>query len=69
MGAGPIVWVVSTTPRRQTVAAIGAGLGALVGAFSGAEACLIVTAIGFLAQAAVILLSPVMRLEAPTGIS
>jgi hypothetical protein len=35
-------------------------LGALIGGFFGAEACLIVAAIGFLAQAAVILLSPVI---------
>lgn len=82
MGAGPIVWVISTTTLRQAVTPdhllgrvsainslaygarpVGAGLGALVGALSGAEACLIVAAIGFVAQAAVILLSPVMRLE------
>jgi predicted MFS family arabinose efflux permease len=81
MGAGPIVWVVSTTTLRQTVTPdhllgrvsainilaygarpIGAALGALIGGFFGAEACLIVAAIGFLAQAAVILLSPVVRL-------
>ena len=81
MGAGPIVWVVSTTTLRQTVTPdhllgrvsaintlaygarpIGAGLGALIGGFFGAEACLIVAAIGFLAQAAVILLSPVIQL-------
>jgi predicted MFS family arabinose efflux permease len=81
MGAGPIVWVVSTTTLRQTVTPdhllgrvsainslaygarpVGAGLGAVIGAFSGAEAWLIVAAAGFLAQAAVILLSPVVRL-------
>ena len=56
MGAGPIVWVVSTTTLRQTVTPdhllgrvsainslaygarpVGAGLGAVIGAFSGAE--------------------------------
>jgi predicted MFS family arabinose efflux permease len=82
MGAGPIVWVVSTTTLRQTVTPngllgrvsainslaygarpIGAGLGALIGGLYGAEACLIVAAIGFLVQAAVILLSPVVRLS------
>ena len=60
MGAGPIVWVVSTTTLRQTVTPdyllgrvsatnslaygarpIGAALGALIGGFFGAEACLI----------------------------
>ena len=81
MGAGPIVWVVSTTTLRQTVTPngllgrvsainslaygarpIGAGLGALIGALYGAEACLVVAAVGFLAQVAVIMLSPVVRL-------
>ena len=81
MGAGPIVWVVSTTTLRQTVTPhgllgrvsainslaygarpVGAGLGAVIGGLYGAESCLIVAAIGFLAQAAVILLSPVVRL-------
>jgi predicted MFS family arabinose efflux permease len=82
MGAGPIVWVVSTTTLRQTVTPddllgrvtalnslaygarpIGAGLGAVIGALVGAEACLVVAAVGFLAQAAVILLSPVVHLK------
>jgi predicted MFS family arabinose efflux permease len=82
MGAGPIVWVVSTTTLRQTVTPpdllgrvsaintlaygarpVGAGLGALIGGYLGAEACLIVAAVGFLAQAAVILLSPVVHLK------
>jgi hypothetical protein len=82
MGAGPIVWVVSTTTLRQTVTPnellgrvsaintlaygarpVGAGLGALVGGLYGAEPCLIIAALGFLAQVAVILLSPVVRLE------
>jgi predicted MFS family arabinose efflux permease len=82
MGAGPIVWVVSTTTLRQTVTPddllgrvssinslaygarpIGAGLGALIGGLLGAEACLVVAAAGFLAQAALILVSPVFRLE------
>jgi predicted MFS family arabinose efflux permease len=82
MGAGPIVWVVSTTTLRQTVTPadllgrvsaintlaygarpFGAGLGALIGGYLGAEACLIVAAVGFLAQAAVILLSPVLHLK------
>ncbi len=82
MGAGPIVWVVSTTTLRQTVTPhellgrvsaingmaygarpLGATIGALVGGFLGAEACLIVAAVGFAAQAAVILLSPVVQLQ------
>jgi predicted MFS family arabinose efflux permease len=42
---------------------IGAGLGALIGGLFGAEACLIVAAVGFLAQIVVIVLSPVIRLE------
>lgn len=42
---------------------VGAAVGALVGALSGAEACLCVAAIGFLMQALVILISPVVRLQ------
>ena len=41
---------------------LGAALGALVGAAYGAEACLLVATLGFMAQAAVILTSPVPRL-------
>jgi hypothetical protein len=41
---------------------VGAAAGALIGALSGAEACLIVAAIGFLIQAIVILISPATRL-------
>jgi len=41
---------------------IGAALGALVGAFYGAETCLVVAAVGFLVQAVLILASPVRRL-------
>jgi ABC-type arginine/histidine transport system permease subunit len=78
MGAGPIVWVVSTTTLRQTITpqdllgrvsainslAYGARpLGALVGGLYGAEACFVLAAFGFFLQAAVILLSPVIRLE------
>ena len=82
MGAGPIVWVVSTTTLRQTITPehllgrvsainslaygarpVGAGIGAVVGGFFGAEICLVVAALGFLAQAAVILLSPVLQLN------
>ncbi len=81
MGAGPIVWVVSTTTLRQTVTPdhllgrvsainalaygarpIGAGLGAIVGGLLGAEACLVLAAVGFLAQVAIVFLSPVVRL-------
>jgi predicted MFS family arabinose efflux permease len=82
MGAGPIVWVVSTTTLRQTVTPdhllgrvssinslaygarpIGAALGALIGGFAGPEACLVAAILGFLAQAGIILLSPVVGLE------
>lgn len=81
MGAGPIVWVISTATLRQSVtppallgrvSAInitaygarpaGAALGALVGGVYGAEACLIVAALGFLIQAVVIMTSPVLEL-------
>ncbi|HXH84791.1 MAG TPA: MFS transporter, partial [Candidatus Tectomicrobia bacterium] len=41
---------------------LGAALGALVGARYGAEACLVVAAVGFVAQAMIILASPVPRL-------
>ncbi len=41
---------------------IGAALGALVGALYGAETCLVVAAVGFLVQAALIVASPVLRL-------
>lgn len=41
---------------------VGALIGAVVGAFYGAETCLVVAAIGFLVQAVVILCSPVLRL-------
>ncbi len=82
MGAGPIVWVVSTTTLRQTVTPrdllgrvsainslaygarpLGAAIGALVGGLFGAPACLVLAALGFVLQAAVILLSPAVRLE------
>jgi predicted MFS family arabinose efflux permease len=82
MGAGPIIWVVSTTTLRQTVTpqallgrvfainslaygarSIGAAIGALIGGLYGAQTCFFVAAAGFLIQAAVILLSPVVRLQ------
>jgi predicted MFS family arabinose efflux permease len=81
IGAGPIVWVISTATLRQTVtprallgrvSAInitaygarpaGAALGAIVGGAYGAETCLVVAAAGFAVQAAVIVLSPAVRL-------
>jgi predicted MFS family arabinose efflux permease len=81
IGAGPIVWVISTATLRQTVtppallgrvSAInitaygarpaGAALGAIVGGAYGAETCLLVAAAGFAVQAAVIVLSPAVRL-------
>jgi len=82
MGAGPIVWVVSTTTLRQNVSPpdllgrvsainslaygarpLGAGIGAAVGGYYGAEACLVVAAVGFALQATVILLSPLPALQ------
>jgi predicted MFS family arabinose efflux permease len=82
MGAGPILWVVSTTTLRQTVTPagllgrvsainglaygarpLGALIGAVVGGLYGAPLCLVIAALGFLLQAAVILVSPVVRLE------
>jgi predicted MFS family arabinose efflux permease len=81
LGAGPLLWVVSTTTLRQLVTppemlgrvsalyllatgtrSVGAAIGAFVGGLYGAEACLVVSAVMFLLQALVILLSPVPRL-------
>jgi predicted MFS family arabinose efflux permease len=42
---------------------LGAAIGALVGGLYGAPTCLVLAAIGFLLQAAVILVSPAVRLE------
>lgn len=82
MGAGPVLWVISTTTLRQTVtprellgrvSAIGivatgarpsgAAIGAFVGGVYGPEACLVLAAFGFAAQALLILASPVPRLK------
>ncbi len=46
---------------------VGAAAGALIGGLAGAEACLVVAAIGFLIQAIVILLSPAARLLEQPG--
>jgi predicted MFS family arabinose efflux permease len=82
-GAGPVVWVVSSTTLRQTVTPhavlgqvsaimltvnagarpIGAALGGLIGARYGESACLVVAAIGFVLQAAVITASPMRSLR------
>jgi predicted MFS family arabinose efflux permease len=82
-GAGPIVWVVSTTSLRQTVTPdgllgrvsalfmtantgarpIGAALGGVIGVYAGPEACIVVAAIGFVIQAAIILASRAARLQ------
>jgi predicted MFS family arabinose efflux permease len=82
IGAGPMLWTISTTTLRQAVTPghalgrvsaimmtaasgsrpIGAVIGALVGATYGAETCVIVAAVGFLVQAALILTSPVPHL-------
>jgi predicted MFS family arabinose efflux permease len=82
LGAGPILWVISTATLRQAVTPprllgrvsainilsygarpIGAGLGAVVGGFYGAEPCLVLGALIFALQALVILLSPAVRLS------
>jgi predicted MFS family arabinose efflux permease len=42
---------------------LGSAIGAVVGGLYGAQACLVIAVVGFLLQAAVILLSPVIRLE------
>ena len=81
LGAGPILWVISTTTLRQSVTPpsllgrvsainimsygarpLGAALGAIVGGFYGAEACLYLAAAIFAVQALVILLSPAVSL-------
>lgn len=81
LGAGPILWVISTTTLRQLVTPtdllgrvsainivaygarpIGAAIGAVIGGIFNAQVCLIVAALAFALQAAVILLSRVPRL-------
>ncbi len=81
LGAGPILWVISTTTLRQSVTPprllgrvsainimsygarpVGAALGAVVGGFYNAEACLYLAVLIFGAQALVILLSPAVSL-------
>ena len=81
LGAGPILWVISTTTLRQSVTPasllgrvsainimsygarpVGAGLGALIGGFYGAETCLYLAVAIFGAQALVILMSPAVAL-------
>jgi predicted MFS family arabinose efflux permease len=81
LGAGPILWVISTTTLRQSVTPprllgrvsainimsygarpLGSGLGAIVGGFYGAHACLCLAAAIFGAQALVILMSPAVAL-------
>src|SRR5499427_8955638 len=81
LGAGPILWVISTTTLRQSVTPprllgrvsainilsygarpLGSALGAIVGGFYGAEACLYLAVAIFGAQALVIWLSPAVAL-------
>jgi predicted MFS family arabinose efflux permease len=81
LGAGPILWVISTTTLRQSVTPprllgrvsainimsygarpIGSALGAVVGGFYGAEACLHLAVAIFAVQALVILASPAVSL-------
>jgi predicted MFS family arabinose efflux permease len=82
LGAGPILWVISTTTLRQSVTPprllgrvsainilaygarpLGSAIGAIVGGFYSAEACLWLAVAIFGAQALVILLSPVVALS------
>ncbi|MBV9588744.1 MAG: MFS transporter [Hyphomicrobiales bacterium] len=87
IGAGPVLWTISTTTLRQAVTPgpllgrvsavmltatwgtrpLGAALGAVIGATSGAKACLLVATCGFLVQAVIILASPVPRLRRQPG--
>ncbi|MBT3533676.1 MAG: MFS transporter, partial [Rhodospirillaceae bacterium] len=87
LGAGPILWVISTTTLRQSVTPaellgrvsainiltygarpLGAGLGTVIGSQFGAEVSLMATVIIFALQAAVISISPAVRLsEQPSG--
>jgi predicted MFS family arabinose efflux permease len=81
LGAGPILWVISTTTLRQAVTPpsllgrvsainimsygarpVGSALGAVIGGFYGAEACLYLAVAIFGAQALVILMSPAVAL-------
>jgi predicted MFS family arabinose efflux permease len=86
-GAGPVMWVVSSTTLRQTVtptamlgrvsalfltvnagsrpvgAALGAGIAAWFGGPLGLQACIVVMAVGFAAQALIIVFSPLRRLR------
>jgi predicted MFS family arabinose efflux permease len=81
LGAGPILWVISTTTLRQSVTPprllgrvsainimsygarpVGSALGAIVGGFYGAEACLYLAVAIFGAQALVIMMSPAVCL-------
>jgi predicted MFS family arabinose efflux permease len=82
LGAGPILWVISTTTLRQSVTPprllgrvsainilsygarpLGSALGAVVGGFYGAPACLYLAVAIFGAQALVILMSPAVSLS------
>ncbi|HXH44146.1 MAG TPA: MFS transporter [Bradyrhizobium sp.] len=82
LGAGPILWVISTTTLRQSVTPprllgrvsainimsygarpLGSALGAIVGGFFSAEACLYLAAGVFGVQALVIWLSPAVALD------
>jgi predicted MFS family arabinose efflux permease len=89
IGAGPLLWTISTTTLRQAVTPgdmlgrvsavivtatygsrpVGAVIGAFVGGAYGAEACIVVAALGFLVQALVILTSPVPRLVRQPGLA
>jgi predicted MFS family arabinose efflux permease len=87
LGAGPPLWVVTSTTLRQTVtpaamlgrvsalfltvnagsrplgAALGAGIAALVGGHDGLKACMVVMALGFAAQALIVIGSPLRHLH------
>ena len=88
IGAGPLLWTISTTTLRQAVTPgemlgrvsavivtatygsrpVGAAIGAFVGGVYGAEACIVVAALGFLVQTLVIVTSPVPRLTSHEGL-
>jgi len=82
LGAGPILWVISTTTLRQSVTPprllgrvsainilsygarpLGSAIGAVIGGFHGAEACLYIAVVLFGVQALVILMSPAVSLS------
>jgi predicted MFS family arabinose efflux permease len=84
IGAGPILWIVSSTTLRQVVTPaamlgrvsalittatfgarpIGSAIAALIAAAQGPETCIVLAAVGFVVQFAIIARSPVAKLAA-----